>query len=144
MKIKMDNVSKKYGNKIILEKLNFELILDNRLISLLGPNGAGKTTIMKLLSGIVCPYKGRIIVQDEDNQNIDYLKWAQEHVAYLSPDERYLGYKNTAIDNILYYGIIKGIDKTLILTNLERFSSQIESKGLLEKRIEEMSTGQKK
>ncbi|MEG0527217.1 MAG: ABC transporter ATP-binding protein [Longicatena sp.] len=145
MKIKIDHITKKYEKSIIFRDLCYEFNIENSVTALLGPNGAGKTTFMKLISGILCQHSGSIQVIDSDSEISDsYVEWAHKNIAYLSPDERYLSFKNNGIDNILYFGIIKGVDKKTILQNLEIFMQHIECKSYINKRIEQLSTGQKK
>ena len=57
--IKFSDVSIGYGNKIILENLNFT-IKENDFIGIVGPNGSGKTTLLKTLLGNLKPLKGNI------------------------------------------------------------------------------------
>lgn len=145
MLIEMKNIYKKYGKEIIFNDLNFKFYIDGSITAILGPNGAGKTTFLKLISGILTPYKGELVLL-EDNKNINeaYITWAHQNIAYLSPDERYLSFKNSAFDNILYYGMIKGVDKQIILKNLNDFTKYINCNNYMNKRVEQLSTGQKK
>jgi ATP-binding cassette subfamily F protein uup len=53
------NVSKSYGNKIILEKFSLKIRRRDR-IGILGKNGSGKTTLLKMLIGEVTPDAGKI------------------------------------------------------------------------------------
>ena len=59
--LKLDKISLKFGKKIILDNLN--LILNNgQILGLLGPNGAGKSTIFNLITGLLSPDYGSIII----------------------------------------------------------------------------------
>ncbi len=57
--LKIENVSKKYKGKTVLEDLNFNLY-SNQIALLIGPNGAGKSTLARLLLGIEKPNSGLI------------------------------------------------------------------------------------
>ncbi|MGL5066299.1 MAG: ATP-binding cassette domain-containing protein [Sarcina sp.] len=46
--IKLVNLNKRYGNKIILDNINLE-ILKGEIIGILAPNGEGKSTLLKIL-----------------------------------------------------------------------------------------------
>lgn len=145
MIIKLEHVYKRYSKSEIFQDFTHEFIIDNSVLAILGPNGAGKTTLMKLISGIVCQYKGEIkVLKNELGNNKTYIEWAHKNISYLSPDERYLSFKNNCIDNILYYGIIKGIDSQVIMQNLNDFMKYIDCQSYIHKRIEQLSTGQKK
>ena len=57
--IKVNNLTKKYKDKIAVNNLNLE-IKKGELFALLGVNGAGKTTTIKMLSGLILPTDGEI------------------------------------------------------------------------------------
>jgi ABC-type Mn2+/Zn2+ transport system ATPase subunit len=57
--IKFSDVSIGYGNKRILQNINFS-ILENDFVGIVGPNGAGKTTLLKTLLGNLKPLSGEI------------------------------------------------------------------------------------
>ena len=62
--LKLDKISIKFGKKIILENLNFNLN-QGQILGLLGPNGAGKSTIFNLITGLISPDFGSIILNKE-------------------------------------------------------------------------------
>ncbi len=55
--ISVKNVTKKYGNFIAVEGINFQ-IEEGEIIGLLGPNGAGKSTTMNMITGYIEPSEG--------------------------------------------------------------------------------------
>ena len=57
--IRCENVSKRYGSKLALDKVSFELD-SGAPIALVGPNGAGKTTLFSLLCAYIYPSSGSI------------------------------------------------------------------------------------
>jgi ABC-2 type transport system ATP-binding protein len=60
-KIKVQNLSKKYGNVQAVTDVSFS-VSDQQVVGFLGPNGAGKTTIMKILTGFHFPSSGTALV----------------------------------------------------------------------------------
>ena len=63
--IKMENITKRFGSKVIANKdVNLDLY-EGEILSLLGENGSGKTTLMNMLSGIYFPDEGQIYVHDK-------------------------------------------------------------------------------
>ena len=59
--IRMENITKRFGSKVIANKdVNLELY-EGEILSLLGENGSGKTTLMNMLSGIYFPDEGQIM-----------------------------------------------------------------------------------
>lgn len=61
MSIKIDQVSKFYGNQKALDKVSFE-IGTGELVGFLGPNGAGKSTTMKIITGYLSADKGTVTI----------------------------------------------------------------------------------
>jgi NitT/TauT family transport system ATP-binding protein len=58
-KLKLENVSHRYGNVAVLKDLNLTVI-PGEIVVLVGPSGCGKTTILNLLSGHIKPVSGTI------------------------------------------------------------------------------------
>ncbi|HEY7239436.1 MAG TPA: ABC transporter ATP-binding protein [Burkholderiales bacterium] len=59
------NVNKKFGSLIVAENISFSLPKGVRY-ALIGPNGAGKTTLINLITGMVAPDSGEILLADEN------------------------------------------------------------------------------
>ncbi|MBO8144021.1 MAG: ABC transporter ATP-binding protein [Thermodesulfobacterium sp.] len=55
----VEDLSKKYGKKLVLDKISFELYPSD-ILGIIGPNGAGKSTLLYILLGIVSPTTGKI------------------------------------------------------------------------------------
>jgi ABC-type lipoprotein export system ATPase subunit len=68
--IKLESVSKKYGNQRVLENINFS-VEENEFVSIIGKSGVGKTTLLSILAGMVAPDNGKIIFQGEDITDYD-------------------------------------------------------------------------
>ena len=59
------NVSLSYGNRLILDNINFK-INEGQIFGMLGPNGVGKSTIFNLITGLIKPVNGKIKINDVD------------------------------------------------------------------------------
>ena len=82
MMIKLEKVSKSYGNNIVLD--NIDLCLENnRIYGLIGRNGVGKTTLMKILSDQIVNYQGQIYYEGSNIKNNNLLK---ENIVYIGED----------------------------------------------------------
>jgi len=75
MSIKVENVSKRYGNQIALNKVSLQ-VNKGEILGFWGPNGAGKSTLMKIITSYINADEGKVLVCDElvNNQNIEYRK----------------------------------------------------------------------
>jgi ABC-2 type transport system ATP-binding protein len=65
--IELKNISKTYRKKQIIENVSIKFRYDE-IFGLLGPNGIGKTTLLKIMTGLIKPSKGRVLV---DNYYLD-------------------------------------------------------------------------
>lgn len=92
--LKLDHVSKNYGNLKVLEDLSFT-VDEGMLFGFVGKNGAGKTTTMKIILGLLESDSGEITVCGEKvsfgdtltNRNIGYLPDVPEFYGYMYPKE---------------------------------------------------------
>ena len=66
--LKLEKLSLKYGRKIILDNLNLQLN-KGQILGMLGPNGVGKSTIFNIITGLVTPDFGSIIINSEKMNN---------------------------------------------------------------------------
>ena len=63
--IELKNISKTFGDNVILKDFNLT-IKKNEFLTLLGPSGCGKTTILRIIGGFEWPDKGRVIFNGKD------------------------------------------------------------------------------
>ena len=66
--LKLEKISVKFGKKTILDSLNINLN-KGQILGLLGPNGVGKSTIFNLITGLISPNYGSIIINSEKVNN---------------------------------------------------------------------------
>lgn len=64
MEIQVKNVTKIMKNTVILDQINLTLY-GKKIYGLQGPNGSGKTMLMRLISGLIRPTSGQVIVNGE-------------------------------------------------------------------------------
>ncbi len=101
MGLKIENVSKSYGDKKVVDNINIELN-NPGVFGLLGTNGAGKTTTIRMLLGILKKDKGKISWNGKEvtrkNVNFGYL-----------PEERGIYPKTKIYDQLMYFAKLKGM-----------------------------------
>ena len=90
------DLTKRFGAKEALRSVNFKLE-KGRIVGLLGPNGSGKTTLLKLVSGLLQPTDGSVLIEGmppgiETKRKVSYL-----------PDQMYLGDWMRVRDIIEYF-----------------------------------------
>lgn len=94
--IKLENVSKRYLTNTALKDINLE-IKTGHIIGLVGSNGSGKSTTLKLMSGLVRPSKGKVLINGKKADR----KICTE-VAYLSELDTYYSFY-TCEQTIYFY-----------------------------------------
>jgi len=71
--IRFENVSKSYGDSLILNNLSFE-IQKGEFAVLIGPSGCGKTTSLKTINRLIEPNQGKIYVNGKDISETDRIE----------------------------------------------------------------------
>ena len=96
--IRTDNLVKKYKSRTVVNEVSINFT-QGEIVGLLGPNGAGKTTSFYMIVGLIKPYSGRILLDDQDISEEQMYKRAQMGIAYL-PQEASVFRQMTVEDNI--------------------------------------------
>ena len=106
MKLSFENISKLYGDTVALQQI--DLTLGSGVYGLLGPNGAGKTTLMRIMTDLLAPSTGRVLLNGQD---IAVMGAAfRKRLGYLPQD--FGVYPNfTAEQFLLYIARLKGLSK---------------------------------
>ena len=63
--MKLEGITRRFGGITAIERLDLTLF-EREILSVIGPNGAGKTTLFNLISGIIAPTRGRILLEGMD------------------------------------------------------------------------------
>jgi ABC-2 type transport system ATP-binding protein len=108
--IKLENVTKKYGDVLALDKLNLN-IRDGEFYGFLGPNGAGKTTTIKIITGLLEADSGNVTV-DGINIKDDPIE-IKRRLGFI-PDNPFLYEKLTAREYLRFIGKIYDLDDKFI------------------------------
>ena len=82
--ISVKNISAGYGGKFALKEVSID-INSGDFVGLIGPNGSGKTTFLRVLSNVLIPKAGQILLQGDNLQKISKRKLAKT-IAYLPQD----------------------------------------------------------
>ena len=68
------NVSFSYGPRLLLDRMSLA-IETQEMVALVGPNGVGKTTMLRLISGLLPPASGEILLQGKP-----LAAWPRRHL----------------------------------------------------------------
>ena len=95
--VKVENVSKKFGDVNAVSNLSFT-VKDGEFVVVLGPTGAGKTTTLRLIAGLEQADEGKIFIGNED---VTQFQPAQRDVAFVF--QQYSLYPNYTVYNNLAF-----------------------------------------
>ena len=141
--IEFDNVSLAYGERLILDNINFK-INEGQILGMLGPNGVGKSTIFNLITGLISPKSGKILMGDNDVTNYPiYLRSKKFKVGYVP---QYGGYFNdlSLLDNMKAISEIVIDNKNSRIDKINYLISKFELDALKDIKAKFLSGGQKK
>lgn len=133
MGLKIENVSKTFGTKLVVDNISIELDKPG-IFGLLGTNGAGKSTTIRMLLGILKKDKGTITWNgnevDRKKVNFGYL-----------PEERGVYPKVKIIDQLKYFAELKGMDKEEAIKSINKWAKILKVEEYLEMPAEKLSKG---
>tara|TARA_B100000900_G_scaffold219316_1_gene185867 strand:- start:2862 stop:3638 length:777 start_codon:yes stop_codon:yes gene_type:complete len=141
--IKFQNVSISYGNRTVLDNINFS-INEKTIHGLLGPNGAGKSTLYHLMTGLIEPKQGKILIENKDVTNSPvYLRTRQYGIGYVP---QYGGAFSdlTLHDNLKAISEIVIENKNLRSERINYLISKLELENLKDIKAKYLSGGEKK
>ena len=144
--IEIKNVSKKFikntGKKekefYAVNDVSFN-VEDGKIYGVLGQNGAGKTTLLRMISGIMEPTKGKVLIDGMDyHKNAETIK---NKIAFLSGNTKL--YENITPKELLkIFGNIYGIDEKDLDRRIEEVISLLKMEEFQDNKIGNLSTGQ--
>lgn len=132
--LKVENISKSYGSNLAVDNLSFS-VKDGEIFGLLGANGAGKTTTFRIIMGLLDADKGNVTL---DGKKIDYS--VTDKIGFVT-EERSLLTKMTVKEQIIYYGILKGMTEEEILEKLDVWLEKFQIQDYKNRKIKELSKG---
>ena len=107
--IKIENLTKKFGEFCAVDSISFQ-VKKGEIFAFLGPNGAGKTTTIKMLTTLLSPTSGKIIVNGFDSIHEQDKVRKSFGIVFQDPS---LDDELTAHENIDFHGVLYGVPKEL-------------------------------
>ena len=132
--IEVSNVIKKFGDFTAVNNVSFDVSPD-RIFGIIGPNGAGKTTTIRMITNILIPDSGTIKVFGKDT---NYT--LQNIIGYL-PEERGLYKKLKVIDQLIYFGQLKGMEYKKAKEKARQWLDRLDAQNWADMKIQELSKG---
>ncbi len=132
--LKVENITKYYNKNKAVDNLSFT-VEKGEIFGLLGENGAGKTTTFRIILGLINASSGNVTL---DGKKIDYS--LTDKIGYVT-EERSLLTKMTVKDQILLYGVLKGMSEDNILKEMRKWLKKFQISDYENRKIKELSKG---
>ncbi len=137
--ISIKDLTKSFGRRKALHNINLE-IKRGEFIAVFGPNGAGKTTLLKIISSIIEPSVGTVIINKidikKDPSGIRKMLGAISH-------ETYLYHELTARENLVFFSHMYNMDKSIIDERVDRLLKSVDLFKRADERVASFSRGMK-
>ncbi|MBW2977460.1 ABC transporter ATP-binding protein [Candidatus Woesearchaeota archaeon] len=118
--IKLKNITKKFGKKVVLDNLNLE-INQGEIFGLIGMSGSGKTTLLNTLIGYYEPEQGDILFyskEDQTNKSLFKNMLEVRKMFGFAPQSPSFYPKLTVEENLAHFGSLYHLSKETIQTNI--------------------------
>ena len=140
--LKAEGLVKSFHDRAVVNDVSLGLS-DHSIVGLLGPNGAGKTTIFYLITGLIRPDKGRILLNGKDITNLPMHQRACNGITYL-PQESSVFRKLSVGDNIRLVLETRGLSRTEIEAKTPDFLNEMGLSALIDQKAQSLSGGQQR
>lgn len=138
MELRINNISKTYGDVQILNRISFDL--KPGIYGLLGANGSGKTTLFRIICDLIKPDTGQILFNDKDIK--EQAEYFRSILGYLPQDFNY--YPDfSGLKFMLYIAALKGFNKKLAKKRCLELLEFVGLESVKNKKIREYSGGMK-
>ena len=141
--LRFENISLSFEKRQILENISFE-INQGEIFGMLGPNGVGKSTIFNLITGLIKPDNGEIIIREENvNEYPIFLRTSKFKIGYVPQYGGYF-YDMTLYENLMAVAEILLIDQRKRDEKINYLISKFELNQIRDIKAKFLSGGQKK
>lgn len=131
--ITVTDLKKTYGNITALKGISFS-IKQGEFFGLLGPNGAGKSTTIGIMSTLVVPDTGSVVIDGHDLKKESIV--CKKTIGVV-PQEIALYNELSAVDNLIFWGSLYGVKKDVLQ---ERIDDTLKLFGLYDRRNDKVKT----
>lgn len=131
--LRVENISKAFDGKPVLENVSITL-RQGEIVGLLGVSGGGKTTLFNIISGLLLPDEGRVLLDGED------VTGKPGKIAYMLQKDLLLPYR-TVVDNVALPLILRGQKKKEARAEASRHFADFGLEGTQKKYPAQLSGG---
>ena len=136
--VKIDHVSKEFGDFIALNDINFT-INQGEFFTLLGPSGCGKTTLLRIIAGFENPDDGAVLF---DDTNVVGLPPNKRHSNTVFQSYALLPHM-TVFENVAFSLRLKKVDNATVEEKVRKYLSLVQLEEHMYKKPNQLSGGQR-
>lgn len=133
MRIRINNITKSFGDNNVLKGISLETE-SGKALGILGRNGAGKTTAIRIIMGVFSSDSGEVFIDDKP---IDRTKIG---LGYL-PEERGLYPKKPILSQLIYFGTLKNMSRKEALASANYWLERLQMGEYKKRRLDTLSKG---
>ncbi|WP_214482901.1 ABC transporter ATP-binding protein [Bacillus sp. SM2101] len=135
MKLEVKNVTKKFKGKLAVNHFSMD-IKTRECVGLIGPNGAGKSTLLKVISNIIFPNSGEVLL---DGKHVAKMK---REIGYLPQHPEFFPWM-TAIETLMFMGQLSNVNKEELTHSIPNVLEKVGLKGEENSKVGTFSGGMK-
>jgi ABC-2 type transport system ATP-binding protein len=120
--IHVENLIKKFAALTAVDNISFD-VTEGEIFGFLGPNGAGKTTTIRMLTTLIVPSSGEILI---NGINVKSDAGSIRSMIGMLTETPGMYEKNTAFENLKFFASFYKIDESRINANIEKFLKMFE------------------
>ena len=138
--ISVENLTKKYGDFLAVNDISFA-VNSGEIFAFLGPNGAGKSTTIKMMTTVLRPTSGKVIINGHDTINDSYKARCSFGIVFQDPS---LDDELTAWENMEFHGVLYHVPKKLRRERIEQLLKFVELWDRKDELVKRFSGGMKR
>jgi ABC-type sugar transport system ATPase subunit len=138
MHLRLEHISRKFGDEEVIRNLNLQLA-EKKTLSILGASGCGKTTLLKIIAGLLQPDSGQIFLNEKSISDVPANK---RNIVYIYQEPLLFPHLNT-FENIAFGLRIRKVSEQNIRQQVNKMISRLGLEEQSKKFPEQLSGGQR-
>ncbi len=138
--VEVKNLTKKFNGFTAVDNISFE-VKEGEFFALLGPNGAGKTTAIKILTTLLMPTSGKVLLNGYDVVNQPNKARSSFGIVFQDPS---LDDELTALENMEFHGVLYNMPKKVRKERTEELLKLVELWSRKDDQVKKFSGGNEK
>lgn len=135
--IKVEHLTKKYKEKLVLDDISFD-VKQGDILGILGKNGAGKSTLIRIIANLITSTQGQIFIDGQNTKsNTDYI----QKIGVLLEGGKNIYHFLSVEDNLYYFSYLNKIPKSQVELMKAKLMAMFELEGKEKQIVSQLSRG---